>query len=112
MRIDENNNIYMIKGDTEPLYLNLSDGIFESGDIIYLTIKKSVSRETINLQKVITVDNDTDTINYILTNDDTKDLITGNYKYEIKVKNKSEEYNTLIQGLLYLGDSFYDYTWQ
>lgn len=98
----------MIKGDTEPLYLNLSDGIFESGDIVYLTIKKNISSETIDLQKIFNVDNDTDTINYILTNDDTKNLIAGNYKYEIKVKNKSEEYNTLIQGLLYLGDSFYD----
>ena len=108
MRIDENNNIYMIKGDTEPLYLNLSDGIFESEDTVYLTIKKNISSETIDLQKIFNVDEGTQTISYILSADDTKDLKAGNYKYEIKVKDKSGNYNTLIQGMLYLGESLYD----
>ena len=110
MRIGKNNKLYMIKGDTEPLYLTLSDGIFESGDIVYLTIKKNISTETIDLQKIFNVDKDTDTINYIFSSDDTKNLISGNYKYEIKVKDKSGNYSTLIQGLLFLGDSFYAFT--
>lgn len=105
MIVDDSNNIYMIKGDNVPLYLKLEDNIFESGSIIYLTVKRFISSNTIDLQKIYTVAEDTDTIGYILTANDTKNLSAGNYKYEIKVKDKNDEYTTLYQGMLYLGET-------
>lgn len=106
MIIDSNNNIHMIRGDYEPLYISLPDDTyFEEGDTVYFTVKRFTCQDNIDLQKVFNVTEETSVIGYYIETNDTKNLTANNYKYEVKVKQANKTYVTLIQGILYLGES-------
>ena len=93
-------NISMIRGDTETIKISCKDaqevGVpLEDGDILYFTVKQSVTTEKKEMQKVIT--EFPEGIAYInITPDDTKSMGFRNYYYDIQLTIENWTLKTII----------------
>lgn len=93
-------NISMIRGDTETIKVSCKNdkgiGIpFEYGDILYFTVKQSVTTARKEMQKVIT--EFSEGIAYInITPDDTKSMGFRNYYYDIQLTRADGTVKTII----------------
>jgi len=103
----------MIRGDTELISVSMKNeaGValpFEVGDIVYFTVKKSVSTETILLQKIIEEFNE-GVAEITIEPDDTKELAYGTYKYDVQF-NRGTEVKTIVapSGFEIMGEVTYD----
>lgn len=94
LKIDANNNVYLTRGDSAYLELNIrsSNGpyIFQDGDVIALTIKKSVHDENVILQKLAR-DGELK-----IEPSDTKLLDYGEYVYDIQITTSDGDVFTVI----------------
>ena len=93
-------NISMTRGDTASLIVKMRDlegnpVPFQPGDLVYFTIKKSADVVEKVLQKQITEFVDGNAEIYIL-HEDTKDLATGDYVYDIQVNRIENQSVTTI----------------
>ena len=93
-------NISMIRGDTESIKVSCKDNNgneipFVAGDIVYFTVKQSVSTEEKEMQKVIT--EFPDGIAYInISPDDTKSMSVRNHYYDIQLTRADGTVKTII----------------
>lgn len=92
----ENNEISMTKGDTvyikvDIVYSNNDDYELKKGDSLTLSVKKYADDIEYIFQKNIT---DTDII--IINPEDTINLTSGRYVYDVQLNTKDEEVFTVI----------------
>ncbi len=99
MEID-GTNLKMFRGDTECISIDMKDeeGVpvpLVGGDTVYFTIKKSVHREEIVLQKIITDFNDGAAI-IPFAHEDTKEIAPRIYVYDIQLTRADGTVKTII----------------
>lgn len=87
----ENNLIYLTRGDTAYLTVELEDDEkFNVGDIANLSIKKNLKNETAySLHKEIVVSEEKNSLVIKIDPDDTKNMDYGLYYYDIQLKRAS-----------------------
>lgn len=86
LRIDENDNIYLTRGDTAIFDIALTDEddnpyIMSADEIIIFSLRKLYDKGHILVQK------QSATPSFTLDTNDTKDLSFGTYKYDIYLFN-------------------------
>lgn len=96
LAIDENNNITLTRGDSASISVALKnpDGTaynLQSGDELLFTVKYNCITEDIIIQKDISTDA---IINLIPS--DTKDLLYGEYFYDVQLTRANGDVNTVI----------------
>lgn len=96
LAIDENNNITLTRGDSASISVALKnpDGTYynlQSGDELLFTVKYNCITEDIIIQKDISTDA---IINLIPS--DTKDLLYGEYFYDVQLTRANGSVNTVI----------------
>lgn len=94
--IDETNKIKIIRGDTAILILTLNDYSLSQGDQVKLTVKKNIRDSKAAITKVVTEFTEGKAI-ISLEEKDTKNLIAGDYVYEIEVRLANGTIDTIIQ---------------
>ena len=94
--IDESNRIKIVRGDTAILILKLNDYQLQAGDQVKLTVKRSVNDKKAVITKTIREFTDGQAIISIEEND-TKNLVAGDYVYEIEVRLSNGTIDTIIQ---------------
>lgn len=87
-KIDENKNMYLNRGDSVTIRLSANQN-FEEGDTIKFSIVKEKDYSTVYLQKIFTIDHESNTFDITLSSDDTRfcELIKNQSKvfwYEIE----------------------------
>ena len=93
--IDETNRIKIIRGDTASLILTIKDYSLSQGDQVKLTVKKNIRDSKAAITKVVTEFVEGKAIIY-LEEKDTKNLIAGDYVYEIEVRLSNGTIDTII----------------
>lgn len=93
-------NISMIRGDTEAIKVSCRDESgtdipLVEGDIVYFTVKRSTNTEEKTLQKIITEFTDGVALITIFP-EDTKELKTGIYYYDIQLNRANGQVKTII----------------
>lgn len=88
-------NISMTRGDSETLTVSLSNGVFNAGDTVTLTVRPDVE-DPIVLQKVVTEFFDGAAI-FILVPNDTEGLEFGDYVYDIQLTRADGYVTTLVK---------------
>ena len=93
-------NISMLRGDTAAITVSVTDPAgasvpLEAGDIVYLTLKKSVDTEAKVLQKVVT-DFIDGTALIELAPGDTNDIKPGIYMYDIQLTRANGKVYTIV----------------
>lgn len=92
-------NLKMVRGDTETINIDMKeDGVskaFVEGDTVRFTVKKRTTDENNALQKVVTIFNEGKALINI-SHDDTKDLSTGVYEYDIQTTFADETVRTVV----------------
>ena len=96
LAIDENNNITLTRGDSASISVALknpdgTDYNLQSGDELLFTVKYNCITEDIIIQKDIS----TDTIINLIPSD-TKDLLYGEYFYDVQLTRANGSVNTVI----------------
>lgn len=96
LAIDENNNITLTRGDSASISVALknpdgTDYNLQSGDELLFTVKYNCITEDIIIQKDISTDA---IINLIPS--DTKDLLYGEYFYDVQLTRANGDVNTVI----------------
>ena len=96
LAIDENNNITLTRGDSASISVALknpdgTDYNLQSGDELLFTVKYNCITEDIIIQKDISTDA---IINLIPS--DTKDLLYGEYFYDVQLTRANGSVNTVI----------------
>ena len=96
LAIDENNNITLTRGDSASISVTLknpdgTDYNLQSGDELLFTVKYNCITEDIIIQKDISTDA---IINLIPS--DTKDLLYGEYFYDVQLTRANGSVNTVI----------------
>lgn len=96
LAIDENNNITLTRGDSASISVTLknpdgTDYNLQSGDELLFTVKYNCITEDIIIQKDIS----TDTIINLIPSD-TKDLLYGEYFYDVQLTRANGDVNTVI----------------
>lgn len=97
----KNNAIYLTRGDSAQLHVEITNDLgeiyeLEDGDICEFTLKKSTSNNTVLLKKKI--------INSELkiTPDDTRNLKYGEYWYDVQVTLANGDVSTVISPSLFV----------
>jgi hypothetical protein len=93
-------NICMIRGDTEAINVSCRDESgadvpFVEGDIVYFTVKRVTYTEEKTLQKIVTEFIDGAALITIFPND-TQELKTGVYYYDIQLNRANGQVKTII----------------
>jgi hypothetical protein len=93
-------NISMIRGDSEVIKVSCRDesGVdipLVEGDIVYFTVKRSTSTEEKILQKIVTEFTEGVALITIFP-EDTKELKTGIYYYDIQLNRANGQVKTII----------------
>lgn len=93
-------NISMIRGDSEAIKVSCRDESgadvpLVEGDVVYFTIKRSARTEVKTLQKIITEFTDGVALITIFPND-TRELKTGIYYYDIQLNRANGQVKTII----------------
>jgi hypothetical protein len=93
-------NIYMIRGDSEAIEVSCRDESgadipFVEGDIVYFTVKRVTYTEEKTLQKIVTEFIDGAALITIFPND-TQELKTGVYYYDIQLNRANGQVKTII----------------
>lgn len=96
LAIDDNNNITLTRGDSASISVALknpdgTDYTLQSGDELLFTVKYNCITEDIIIQKDISTDA---IINLIPS--DTKDLLYGEYFYDVQLTRANGDVNTVI----------------
>lgn len=99
--IIDNNNIYLTRGDSAVISLDITDEhgeryIIQETDKVYFTIKQHFTNEEIILKKSIE-DNA-----FIFKKEDTIDMNFGSYDYDIRLENSSI-IATVLTGIIMIG---------
>lgn len=93
-RIDENNNIFLTRGDTAVLLLSVVDSEGTpydfSNDTVQLTVKTSVYTDDLVFQKNITNGH------FEIEPADTSDLPYGKYFYDVQIVTPNDKVYTVI----------------
>ena len=94
-----NNNISMIRGDSESFPVSATDSLgvvpFVTGDTIYFTVKANINSSVIALTKTITSFVNGEAIIEI-SHTDTKSLNCGVYKYDVRLLRSDTTVSTII----------------
>lgn len=93
--------IKMTRGDSESLFVSCVDAEnnafdFEAGDTVYLTVKKNINTDVIELQKVIT-EFDDGGATFTFAPNDTKDMDFGSYVYDIQLTQQDGTITTIVK---------------
>ena len=93
-------NISMIRGDSEGIKVSCRDesGVdipLVEGDIVYFTVKRSTNTEEKILQKIVTEFTEGVALITIFP-EDTKELKTGIYYYDIQLNRANGQVKTII----------------
>jgi hypothetical protein len=93
-------NISMIRGDTEAIKVSCRDESgtdipLVEGDIVYFTVKRSTNTEEKILQKIVTEFTEGVALITIFP-EDTKELKTGIYYYDIQLNRANGQVKTII----------------
>ena len=93
-------HLYMIRGDTETIKVSCKDaqGVdvpLEDGDTLYFTVKRNTNTEEKILQKIVTEFTDGVALITIFP-EDTKELKTCSYYYDIQLNRANGQVNTII----------------
>ena len=94
----QKNKIYLTRGDSAFLTVNLNDESGSSyelseGDKIYFRLKKSSSSDNLLLEKEI----NPDTLTLELLPEDTAELSSGLYCYEVELVTAEDKHYTVIE---------------
>lgn len=92
----KDNNISLTRGDTAYLELSIKDYYFRIGDIIELSVKKTVKDAEHFLKKIIQVENVTETITIKIEPQDTNNASFSEYIYDIQLTTADGDVNTVI----------------
>jgi len=97
--INDDLQIKMFIGDTGSITLGISKNgtaySFIVGDTVYFSVKKTLNQTTYDIQKTITTFSDGKAI-ILIEPDDTNELSTGNYFYDIEYVDGDGIVNTLV----------------
>ena len=110
VKILENYAIQATKGDTiiMPFVVVNNDGSVyqvQSGDVINFGMKENYSDAECLIEKTI----DNETLKLVLEHDDTKDLDTRTYVYDIQItKAENNEVHTFISNIINITNEVYD----
>ena len=110
VKILENYAIQATKGDTiiMPFVVVNNDGSVyqvQSGDVINFGMKENYSDAECLIEKTI----DNNTLKLVLEHDDTKDLDTRSYVYDIQItKAENNEVHTFISSIINITNEVYD----
>ncbi len=93
-------NISMIRGDSEAIKVSCRnesgvDFHFTEGDIVYFTVKRSTYTEEKILQKIVSEFTEGVALITIFPND-TRELKTGTYYYDIQLNRANGQVKTII----------------
>ena len=93
-------NISMIRGDTEAIKVSCRDESgtdipLVEGDIVYFTVKRSTNTEEKILQKIVTEFTEGVALITIFP-EDTRELKTGIYNYDIQLNRANGQVKTII----------------
>ena len=93
-------NISMIRGDSEAIKVSCRNesGVdipLAEGDIVYFTVKRNTNTEEKILQKIVTEFTDGVALITIFP-EDTKELKTGSYYYDIQLNRANGQVKTII----------------
>ena len=94
-KIDNNNKITLVRGDTAIFTLGLADYSLSEGDQVKLTVKHSVSDSRALISKTITEFTDGKAV-FEFLEEDTKGMDAGDYLYEIECRLKDGRIDTVI----------------
>ena len=94
----QKNKIYLTRGDSAFLTISLNDengSLYElsEGDKIYFRLKKSSSSDNLLLEKEV----NTQTLTLELLPEDTEDLSSGLYCYEVELVTAENKHYTVIE---------------
>lgn len=110
LKIDDDNNIYLTRGDTATLdvYITDEDGVsyvMAADDRLIFSVRRLAGKGEVLISKVVS----SPTI--YLDTDDTKVLSFGKYKYDIFLFNEtSEKLDTFIADRIFeLGEEVHDF---
>lgn len=97
----EGTDIKMIRGDSETITVSSTDTLdqpiaFVDGDIIYFTIKENMNNTEKVLQKSVSAFVD-GKATIVINHNDTKDLLSMIYVYDIQWTRLSGEVTTLVE---------------
>ena len=105
----ENYEIYLTRGDTLPIKILITDQNkdpyeLQEGDILYFTVKKSISTSEIVFQKKL------QTNKFNIEHDDTADIAYGKYVYDVQLTLADGTVWTIIKPNLFevTGEVTYD----
>lgn len=91
----------MVVGDTSSMHLRISNQgelvPFESGDTVYLSVKRRLRDEEYLLHKAITKFEEDGSVIIPIEPEDTKHLPVGTYKYDIQVTFANKTVKTVIE---------------
>lgn len=100
MRQIRENHIQLVRGDTGNITLSLSQNNeslkFEPGDKLYLTVKKNIKSEKIEIQKIKEIDQEQYETSITIDPQDSFDLSSGDYIYDIQLKRSNGDIYTII----------------
>ena len=93
-------NLSMIRGDSEAIKVSCRDESgadvpLVEGDIVYFTVKKSTYTEEKTLQKIVTEFTEGVALISIFP-EDTRELKTGSYYYDIQLTRANGQVKTII----------------
>ena len=93
----ENNFIYLTRGDTAYITIELeNEDYFEQGDVVTFSLKRKLSNEQYELQKEINIENHLNATVIKLDPQDTANKNTGSYFYDIQLTRTSGDVYTIV----------------
>ena len=96
MRIDHNNNIRMVRGDSEAITVSCEQMPFKAGDKVTLTVRKSRMNSLLIMQKDVTDFVEGKAVIEIEPSD-TSHLVFGDYIYDIQMIRADGTVKTIIR---------------
>ena len=96
MQINSNNDIRMVRGDSESITVSCEQHPFEPGDEIVLTIRKTASTKEKTLQKIVKDFEDGKAV-ISFEPGDTAELAFGEYIYDIQLTFADGTVKTIIK---------------
>lgn len=93
-KIDSNNNMTIVKGDTAIFSVSLDGYEFQNGDKLFFSVKSDAKDLNYSIHKIIDKF-DTNIAKIVLDNKDT-DLTPGTYKYDIQVSLSDGRVDTIV----------------
>lgn len=97
MRIDTNNKMTMIRGETESFTVGGANEPFETGDSVHFTVAKSFSdNPVLHIEVTSFTEEGAAVIN--VAHSDTAGLDVGSYVYDVRVIKSNNVYKTILGG--------------